>query len=302
MSTTIIFEQVATLFLFAAIGFVLAKTNIINKSHSKLLSVLGVYVFMFSKTIKTFAGNFNAQYITENYRIIGISAIVLVLLVILAKLLAKLFSKDQYMRNIVQYTLTISNYGYFGYVLAEALYGEAFLMNLMLFSFPLNIYVNSEGYRLLTGTGKLTLKKLVNPMLISIIIGGVIGYFSIPIPTVVDSVLTSASSCTGPIAMLLMGVVIAEQKILSLLTDIRVYILSLLRLFVIPALICGSLYLLCGKEIATLALMIYAMPCGMNTIVFPKLVGKDCKMGAGLALISTVLCLVTLPFWLSIFK
>ena len=37
---------------------------------------------------------------------------------------------------------------------------------------------------------------------------------------------------------------------------------------------------------------------GMNTIVFPKLVGEDCKPGAALAFITTILCIVTIPICL----
>ena len=37
------------------------------------------------------------------------------------------------------------------------------------------------------------------------------------------------------------------------------------------------------KMLVLTALMMHAMPCGMNTIVFPKLVGQDCRTGAGRA-------------------
>ena len=40
------------------------------------------------------------------------------------------------------------------------------------------------------------------------------------------------------------------------------------------------------------------MPCGLNTIVFPILVGEDCKMGAKFVLLSHVLCLITIPLWM----
>jgi predicted permease len=41
--------------------------------------------------------------------------------------------------------------------------------------------------------------------------------------------------------------------------------------------------------------VLYAMPCGMNTIVYPKLVEKDCRLGAATVLVSTVLSLITIP-------
>ena len=43
------------------------------------------------------------------------------------------------------------------------------------------------------------------------------------------------------------------------------------------------------------------MPCGMNTIVFPKLVGQDCRTGAGLACVTSILCCITIPLCLWLF-
>lgn len=49
-----------------------------------------------------------------------------------------------------------------------------------------------------------------------------------------------------------------------------------------------------------MVIMITCMPCGLNTIVFPKMIGEDCKTGARLALISHFFSVVTLPLWLSL--
>ena len=48
-------------------------------------------------------------------------------------------------------------------------------------------------------------------------------------------------------------------------------------------------------------LLLYAMPTGLNTILFPRLVGENCEIGAGLACVSTALSCVTIPLILSIF-
>ena len=47
--------------------------------------------------------------------------------------------------------------------------------------------------------------------------------------------------------------------------------------------------------------MQYAMPCGLNTIVFPKLIGENCEIGAGLALVSNVLAIFTIPLCVAVF-
>ena len=309
MATEVVFNQVAALFIFAIIGYVLAKTNIVNRAHSKILSVLGVYVFMSSKTFLTFAENFTPHYIRTKYIYWIISITVLVVIAAIAKQLAKLFSKDKYERNVFQYTFTIPNFGYMGYVLAEVLYGSEVLTNVMMLGLPISIYTNTEGYRMLTGTGGFTLKKLFNPVFVPIVVGCVWGYFGLPIPVVAKTVLNSASGGTGAISMLLMGIVIAEQKLLSIVADFRIYITVAVRLFVIPGLVGGAFFAvlpLLGfsaestRELVRYSLMIFAMPCGLNTIVFPKLVGKDCRLGAGFALVSVAASLFSIPFWLSI--
>jgi predicted permease len=72
-----------------------------------------------------------------------------------------------------------------------------------------------------------------------------------------------------------------------------------MRLVLIPAL--AVLFCrLCGfHTLLPMMLIITCMPCGLNTIVFPKLIGEDCKPGARLALITHIFSIITLPFWLS---
>ena len=74
-----------------------------------------------------------------------------------------------------------------------------------------------------------------------------------------------------------------------------------LRLLVIPCAIAAALMLVGAKDAVMPALLIYAMPCGLNTIVFPKLIGEDCHIGAGLACISSVLACVTIPICIELF-
>jgi predicted permease len=43
------------------------------------------------------------------------------------------------------------------------------------------------------------------------------------------------------------------------------------------------------------AVILYAMPCGLNTVVFVKNAGGNCEIGAGLALVSSILALGSIP-------
>lgn len=53
--------------------------------------------------------------------------------------------------------------------------------------------------------------------------------------------------------------------------------------------------------IVRIATLFYALPCGLNTIVFAKMVDADCSIGASLAFLSNIFACVTIPIVVSLF-
>ena len=105
----------------------------------------------------------------------------------------------------------------------------------------------------------------------------------------------------APVSMLLAGMTIAEFNIKDLVTDSKIYIVSILRLFVIPLLVLGALkFFTDDVNPVRSAVILCAMPSGLNTIVFPKLIGEDCNTGAKLAFVSHILALARIPIILNI--
>lgn len=296
----VVFEQVVTLFLFAAAGYALSKTGVVNPGHSKLLSTLLVYVFLPCNIFRTFSANCTALYLRENYRTVLASIGLLAVLAVSMEFISRLFSRDSYERRIYRYSLIIANYGYMGYALAESLLGSAKLMNVMMFAMPLSVYTYTVGFSSLTKR-KMSLRKLINPVNLSMILGIAAGLSGLPMPNVLMGAVGKASSCMAPVSMLMAGIVISEFRLRDLLRQPRTYILTALRLVVIPILLGSALSLLGRPEIVESAVVLLAMPCGLNTIVFPKMVGENCEIGAGLAFISNILACATIPMVFALF-
>lgn len=297
----VIFKQVAILFIFAIIGFTLCKTNKVNSSSTKFLSTLVVWVFLPATTFKSFATNFTVKYITEKYDIIITSAIFVTAISTLAFLISKLLTKDKYRRSVYTYSLTVPNSGYMGIPLTQAIFGEAMLTNVLLFALPINIYLYSIGYCSLT-KAKLTFKKLLNPPLIAISLGAIFGLSGLTLPEFATDFLSTASAPMGPCTMLILGMTLSEYNFAKLLKPNMNYLVAAMRLIVIPAFAVIILNLLNLENVIMPALIVYSMPCGLNTVVFPKLVDEDCETGAALALISTALSMATIPLMLTIFS
>ena len=295
-----IFEQVLILIIFCLAGYVMAKAKMLNPDHGKLLSVLLVYVFSPCLSLRTFINQFTVDYLTQNWQLIAVSFGLIPVVVIVAKLFNRFLSKDPDEKSVNEYSMAMANIGYMGYPLAEAVYGSAVLIDCMMFAIPMNLYINTVGYNSLTAgkQKKSWVKKVFTPGMIGILIGCAIGILQLPLPTAVTEAVNMSGACMAPVSMLLTGMTIAQFPLKELLLNKKVYIVTAVRLVLAPILIFGLLKL-CNLEFAlTSAVLLYAMPCGMNTIVFPKLVGKDCRLGAGTVMISTVLSLITIPLCL----
>lgn len=296
----IVMQQVLLLILFAAVGYILCKAGKVNSAHTKLLSALQVYVFLPCTVVNTYSANFTVPYIREKYPLLLASFVVMGIMIVVGNVLSKMLAEEGYLRAVYCYSLTVSNYGFFGYPLVSGLFGELMLQNAMIFALPISMYTYTLGYAMLTKT-KFSPKRFFNPVMTASVIGAVIGLSGLELPYVLDSLVSKSAACMAPVGMLLAGMVISEFDFPALLKGKNNYIVAGLRLLVIPCAIAGSLKLLGFEDIVIPALMMHAMPCGMNTIVFPRLLGEDCSTGASLTLITSLLACITVPICVAIF-
>ena len=285
------------LLLFAAAGYLLCKTKKADSSHSKLLSCLEIYVFLPCNAFNTFANNFTPAYLRERYPMLLASVAIFVLLVLAAWPLAALLTKERYRCQVLRYSLVVSNYGYMGYALASGLFGSEVLMSVMFFALPFTFFVYTVGYSMLTGN-RFSTKRLLNPVTLVMAVGALVGLTGLQMPEVVGSFMSKSAVCLGPVGMLLTGMVMSEYRWSTLLRRRETYVVAVLRLLVIPCAAAALLRLL-GLDWAVLpALIVLAMPCGMNAVVFGRLIGEDCESGASLALVTSLLSCLTIPFCL----
>lgn len=295
----IVIEQSLLVLLFTMIGFALVKTKLVDPKHTKILSTLAVYVFLSSNVFRTFATNFTPTYLREKYPLVLVSAVILVVLILVMRPLSKLLTKESYKRSVLSYCMTVPNYGYVGYAMAEGIFGSLMLQNVMMITVPIAMYAYTFGYCALSNT-KVSLKKLINPVTIAMTAGAIVGLLQIRLPSVPNQFLSKAAGCMGPIGMLLVGMVTAEYPLNELLKKKEVYLITALRLLVVPLLLGLALRLLKLEMAMIPVMLVMAMPTSANAIIFPKLAGEDCHTGASLALVSNILCCLTVPliFWI----
>ena len=197
-----------------------------------------------------------------------------------------------------------------GNFLVLGVWGNEFLYKYLMFTFAVNIVCYSWGvYMLIPKDGKSSLlnslkNALTTPPIIGIVIGMILGLTNANsyLPEFILNALNNAAKCQGPIAMILVGIVIGNYDIKKLFSDARVYVATFLRLVAIPALMMIVLNLVgAPKEFMTLVLIAFATPLGLNTVVYPAAYGGDTKTGASMAMISHTLSVITIPLMYLIF-
>jgi predicted permease len=111
----------------------------------------------------------------------------------------------------------------------------------------------------------------------------------------------------SPIAMIMTGITFAFIDIKKVLSNISIYVVTFLRLIVYP-LVFGGIAVLISEYIYPITEYIFvcficslAMPLGLNTIVVPSAYGKDTSVPAGMALVSHLLSVATIPLIFMIF-
>lgn len=298
-------NQMLVLFIFMALGFFLNKKRLLPLDDSVVLSKLETYAFVPCLVFSVFykyctVGNFKQKW---TYMLYG--AAVMAVSLPIGIVLAKFFAKDGYLKKIYTYSFAVANFSFMGNAVVLGVFGEKVLFDYMIFTLPLNLYVYSIGTASLIPTekgGKLSVKTFVNPIFIALILGAVCGLLSVPLPKFITTAISSAGACMSPLAMLLTGFVIGEYSLKTLASDKKVYLASVIRLIILPSAFMAVLLLLkTDKDIIRVALCATAMPLGLNTVVFPAAYGGDTTPGAGMALVSHLISVITIPVMFSIF-
>lgn len=299
-------NHIAVLFSFILIGFILRKKNILPDNSGRTLSRLENGIFMPAVVINTFWNNCTVENISEKWVFLVYSSALLIVAICLGFAISRFLTKDEYLRKVYRYSLSVSNFGFVGTALVQGIYGAESieLFDYLIFTLPLNMFTYSLGIAWLVPnqTNKISVKTFLNPIFVSLFIGAFLGLLRIPRIRLFGTIISDCASCMAPIAMLLTGFVIAGYEIKSLLKVPQTYIVALLRLIVFPSIFVIILRLLgTDNEIVFAALCANAMPLGLNTVIIPSAYGESPQTGASLALVSQAMAAVSIPILFLIF-
>ena len=283
------------LFLYMAVGFYCRKKNIFNDVARDKLTDFVVFITLPCMIFESFHMEFSLDALRQGGVALLIATGMACAALLLGKVLYNRFPYEE--KSILQYGTLVSNSGFAGLPVVSGAYGDEGLFLGSLFIIPTRILMWSAGISLFTkADARDAFKKvMLNPAIIAVEIGIVRMVFQIPLPHFVDTAIDNLGACTSPIAMALVGAILADVPVRSVF-DPKSFYLVAVRQILLPCLCLAALTVLKVDPLtAGVSVVLTGMPIGSTTAILAQKYGADAQFASKCVFISTLTSLVTVP-------
>ena len=144
--------------------------------------------------------------------------------------------------------------------------------------------------------GKLDAKLLITPGLVASVFGMALFLAGYHIPYSADAALDWIGKATTPLAMIVVGALLATLPVRRLAGDGRIAIIAALRLLLLPALAFLILSpLVSDRLLLGTAVLLIAMPVAANTVLLSEEYRVDATLASQGVFLTTLASLATIP-------
>ena len=294
-------ETMIVLFTIIALGYFLNKINILDEKTNESLSDIIIKVtspMLIISSVLRSNGEMDKGYIMK----VLLSGIFLyALLIVLAKILVKLTGISKEHGEIYENLIIFGNISFMGFPVISALYGVSAIFPFSIINMPINFLLYSYGaYTIEKGSGskgeKFKCKNLINPGVISSILALVIFLLDMNVPDIAKRVFSIVGDSTIPFSMMLIGSCLAIIPIKDIFSEYRTYILTFLKLIVLPILVYFiSEIFIKDKTILGFLTVSVSLPSASMLVILSSKYKEKNKIAAQVVFITTVLSIVTVP-------
>lgn len=306
---SIVAIKILQMFIILLAGVIAYKTGLINKTSTAHLSNLLLMMVSPLLSFLSYQLDFTPALLNGLLLALFASVLTYVISIGLSELLFRpeksLLSKTENRTEnygVEKLALVYSNCGFFGIPLVSSIFGTEGVFYLTAYLTAFNVLLWTHG---LLAMGerfdlKTLWKKLMTPAILAVVTGVICFLLRIHLPELLTYPLGLIANMNTPLAMIVAGANLAQADLLKCLKKPRVYLVSFLRLLMLPAL---SLLLLWVLHITisldfTIAFTVFiasACPVGAVSIMFAERFGKDSSYATELFVVTTVLSLLTIP-------
>lgn len=289
-------------FLVFTTGFIIAKKSVIKEESLPALAQIITKVLLPCMIFYSTYANCARQTIIDNWEMVLLAAVFYALISLAMFVVAKFLRIEHDKDRVFQLCFIFGNTGFVGVPLLAAVFPDAGLVYMMMFSIVDQLVFWTYGIWLSTARchghkHHFSLRMLISPNTVSIVLAVVFVMFEIPIYEPLQMGLSTISSATTGMCMLYLGALASFSSILPVLKRPEPYVGIAIKMVVLPVVV-GHLLMLTGlfPEQMILALsIIMALP--VMTVV-PMVVannGTEYEYATGITVMTLVVSIVSIP-------
>jgi predicted permease len=293
-----VFTAILILFLIIGLGFFARKHGLLDRTSVHGISHILVNVALPALTISSMQLPYTAETVAIVSQTLFLAFGYYLAAFLFSLVICRFLPASREETGVFRFMLVFPNVGFMGIPVAGAILGPGALLYVILFGLPFNFFIFTMGVWLLARgrqerPGPLL---LMTPGFAASVIGLALFAMGYDIPFPVNTLLDWIGKMTTPLAMLMVGALLATLPISRLAGDWRVTLIAILRLIVMPVIAFVLLVRFVHDPLllGTVVLLI-AMPVAANTVLLSEEYGVDATLASQGVFLSTLLSLLSIP-------
>lgn len=302
----LLMKQICQLFIMIFLGYLLVKSKVLKSDESKVLSLVLLYVVAPCAIINSFA----IDYTPDKLIGLGISFLGAIIVHIVYIPLTNILSKIFGFMHVEKASLIYSNAGNLIIPLVGAILGNEWVLytsgymvvqTILLWTHAKSIVCNEKNY---------DIKKIVmNVNMIAIVLGLLIFFLRIQIPSILLSTISNVGGMMGPTAMIVIGMLIGNMHLGNIFHERRTYLICFFRLLVYP-LIMVIVFKFSGlttisedaSQILLITMLAASAPAAAMITQFAQLYNKHPGYASIINVMSVIFSIITMPLITMIYQ
>ena len=298
LSMDVVFTQILVILLYILVGYVAGKCGLVNAEQRKYLTTVCTNLILPFTILSASNQSLSLQQMAE----LGLSFVLMLGLFIATTFIAMRVQRraSPAMRVTTTALVTYPNCTFLGLPLCRALFGDIAILYNAVAMVAFNVLFFTWQASAFTGK-KFRPKNLATPGTIATLLLLLMLFAGIQFPAPVQTVVSSTGSMITPLSLIIIGVMMSENRIALILKERRAYVVTLLRNVAIPLAAMLLLRLLPGDGPSKLCQLVYmACPCATLTSIYAIQNDMAPELAARSVLMSTLMFALSLPLIISV--
>ncbi len=298
----IVLNQIGIFLILLILGIVAVKCHILDEKSlgnlSKLVMRMALPAYIFVNSIEA-----TREGLARSLLVIPLAAVMYLVLALLSKLLEKIFHLKGNRARVFRAIVMFGNVGFMGIPLVVELYPDTALLYIALFTILDQILFWTYGVSLTKPVTEekepfslKSLKNVVSPALVAILLGTVIVLLNLHLPAVITSALSKLGAASMPLSLIYIGGMLSMTDVRGALKCREVYAEIGLKMLVLPILYFMVMrFLSVPSDMAGTIAFLTGLPAINMVAMLSKNNGSDGDYAVCVVMMTTLACLVTLP-------